>query len=342
MTGSEGDRTLTRSGLDACRPIPGEGGRVVRAFCPFHESDHQRSLRVSLDTGRFQCFACGVWGYLEEHRRQPSRGLSDRAGRKAGRPAFRAPAAPPVAWKAPGGAPVGPGGRTGPTGASGSPSVDLEGVLGCYRAALPGSLGERYLAWRGIPLALAQAVGLGYAADGQWAHRGPTGRPVRQWRHGRLVFPHSDPEGRVVNLYGRAVGADRVPRELRHDHLPGAKGCFNGRVLGLGEGPVHVCEGPFDALSLMAAGALRAVAIFGVTGWRWEWFRDVRELVFAFDADEAGGRWRGLAREAVLRGRRVSFIPPASLGGCKDVNEAWVRGCLRFRASEPGGAPPGS
>jgi hypothetical protein len=30
------------------------------------------------------------------------------------------------------------------------------------------------------------------------------------------------------------------------------------------------------------------VAIFGVQGWRWDWVREVRKLVFALDANTAG------------------------------------------------------
>lgn len=330
---------LTRSELDACRPLAGEGGRAWRAFCPFHESDHQRSLRVSQETGRFHCFACGAWGYLEEHRHGSfSQGVSGSPTRRE----FRTPARASSHMQGIGAGrlPASPRPLQDQASRGGQALPDLDVLFERYQEALPGSVGERYLAWRGIPLDLARSLGIGYASDGQWAHRGTSGRPVRQWKHGRLVFPHSDPEGRLVNFYGRAIGTDGVPRELRHDHLPGAKGYFNGMALGHGDGPVHVCEGPFDAASLMAAGALRVVAIFGVTGWRWEWFRKVRELVFAFDADEAGGKWRALAHEAVLRGRTVSFIPPASLGGCKDVNEAWMRGCLQFRS--PAGGNPSS
>ena len=58
--------TLTEAELNACRPVRGEGGRAIRAFCPFHGSDNQRSLRVDMNTGRFNCFACGAWGYTEE------------------------------------------------------------------------------------------------------------------------------------------------------------------------------------------------------------------------------------------------------------------------------------
>src|SRR6266851_6809437 len=60
--------TLTEADLAACRPLVGEGGHVLRALCPFHGSDRQRSLRVQVSSGRFVCFACGAWGYLEEAR----------------------------------------------------------------------------------------------------------------------------------------------------------------------------------------------------------------------------------------------------------------------------------
>ena len=119
-----------------------------------------------------------------------------------------------------------------------------------------------------------------------------------------------------MNVYGRAVGSgDKVPKTLRHDHLPGARGYFRAEALGEGEGPLFICEGPFDALSLIAAGC-RATAIFGVNGWRWEWARSVRQLVFALDADAAGqSAWRALAREGCLRGKRVAFLPPEAYAG---------------------------
>ncbi len=120
-----------------------------------------------------------------------------------------------------------------------------------------------------------------------------------------------------------------MPKSKRHDHLPGEKGYFNAAALQTGEGPLFVCEGGFDALSLIAAGCSRVVAIYGVDGWRWEWARDVRELVFAMDADEAGGKWKELARQAILRGKKVAFLPAEAYGGHKDVNEAWAAGVLQ-------------
>src|SRR4051812_28157033 len=67
IAGTETNRenlTLTEADLVACRPIVGEDGHVLRAFCPFHGSDRQRGLGVQVDSGRFVCFACGAWGYM--------------------------------------------------------------------------------------------------------------------------------------------------------------------------------------------------------------------------------------------------------------------------------------
>jgi DNA primase len=200
--------------------------------------------------------------------------------------------------------------------------------LAAFQAALPGSRGDTYLQQRGIPLALAQQLGVGYAAPGTWPHA------ARDWRGGRMIFPHTTPDGRLVNLYGRAVGtAEQVPKAQRHDHLPGVKGYFNAAALQAGPGPLWVCEGAFDALALLTAGVSRVVAIFGVQGWRWDWAREVRELVFALDADVAGQQqWRQLARQAALRGKRVAVLPAAAYGGCKDVSEAWATGVLAVGA----------
>jgi hypothetical protein len=133
-----------------------------------------------------------------------------------------------------------------------------------------------------------------------------------------------------VNLYGRAVGtAEQVPKAKRHDHLPGEKGYFNATALQAGDGALWVCEGAFDALALRAAGVPCVVAIFGVQGWRWDWARDIRELVFALDADSTGQRqWRQLARQAALRGKQVAGLEPAAYGGHKDVSAAWAAGVL--------------
>ncbi len=279
-----GQVNLTLADLEAYR---GQGsgvrsGKYLRYYCPVHGSDKQRSLSLNPETGYFKCFACGAWGYLKEYRQKsPWRLFLDTEPRE--RP-------------------------------------ELRKVLQELQRALPGSLGEKYLLRRGIPLELATVCGVGYAAWGKWPHLA-NGRLVRQWKWGRLVFPHTNPDGEVINLYGRAVGDDtNVPKEERHDHLPGPKGIFNAKAL-LSD-TVFVCEGVFDALSLMAAG-YNAVAIFGVTGLRWEWVK-AKRVVFCLDRDAAGERWRELAWEGILRGKEVYFLPHAVYRGYKDLNEVWV------------------
>jgi hypothetical protein len=325
METSRENLTLTDAELAACRPIAGEGSHVLRALCPFHGSDHQRSLRVTLATGRFACFACGAWGYLAEARerwreeQQRHNALRRPPARPQRVPRPRPPAVAPDSQPA-----VRPPAPREPA----SARAHLAQQLAALQAALPGSGGEAYLQQRGIPLALAQQLGVGYAAPGTWPHA------ARDWHGGRVVFPHTTPDGRLVNFYGRAVGtAEQVPKAKRHDHLPGEKGYFNAAALQAGDGPLWVCEGAFDALALLAAGVPRVVAIFGVQGWRWDWARDVRELVFALDADAAGQQqWRALARQAALRGKGVEVLEPMAYGGYKDVNEAWVAGTLAVRA----------
>jgi DNA primase len=325
--------TLSEADLAACRPIVGAGGHVLRALCPFHGSDRQRSLRVHVHSGRFVCFACGAWGYMETARaqwreeQQHQAALRRPPARRQRMPSRRQP--PPPLSRLPAAAT-----RTlsadPPTPRALAPGrSDLAQQLAAFQAALPGSRGATYLQQRGIPLALAQQCGVGYAAPGTWPHA------ARDWRGGRVVFPHTTPDGHVVNLYGRAVGtAEQVPKAKRHDHLPGAKGYFNAAALQEDAGPLWVCEGAFDALALRAAGVPRVVAIFGVQGWRWDWAREARELVFALDADPAGQQqWRQLARQAALRGKHVAVLEPMAYGGHKDVSAAWAAGVLRVNAS---------
>ena len=138
----------------------------------------------------------------------------------------------------------------------------------------------------------------------------------------------------------QAVSEPRLPpAQPRHapDTHPAA--------LQAGAGLRWVCEGAFDVLALLAAGVSRVVAIFGVQGWRWDWARAVRELVFALDADAAGQQqWRQLARQAALRGKRVAVLPPAGLWWAQRCQRGvgrrgpsrWTRGPHQQRRQERG------
>ena len=168
--------TLTEADLAACRPIVGEGGHVLRALCPFHGSDRQRSLRVQVHSGRFVCFACGAWGYMAEARErwreeQQRQAHARRPPARQRQPPRLQPTSPPALGVQP-------------------PPVHTWHVqwyrvilrqrgrtwrqqLAAFQAALPGSRGETYLQQRGIPLALAQQLRRGLCGAGHLAARRP-------------------------------------------------------------------------------------------------------------------------------------------------------------------------
>jgi len=144
--------TLTEADLATCRPIVGECGHVLRALCPFHGSDRQRSLRVQVHSGRFVCFACGAWGYMETAREQ----WREEQQRQAafGRPparrqrVFHRRQSPPRLPR-----PAAAAARTHSTDppAPREPAParpDLAQSLAVFQAALPGSRGETYLQQR--------------------------------------------------------------------------------------------------------------------------------------------------------------------------------------------------
>ncbi len=345
LQGTSENLTLSERELSACGPVAGEGGRVLRAYCPFHGSDRQRSLRLDLRSGRFSCFACGAWGYTqqarEQWRRKHAGSMSEAPAsgeRSAGRQGH--PAAHQEAHRLSEGlSAAATAGITSVRHGEVSTSHTREGLeasLSRYQEALPGSWGEEYLHRRHVPLQLALEYGLGYAVRGTWEHKG-SGKPLcRDWKWGRVVAPMTDSQGRLVNLYGRAVGEDdKVPKCMRHDKLGGEGGLFNARALREGEGPLWVCEGVFDALALIADGKQRSVALIGVNGWKWEQAREVQEMVLAFDVDQTG-RQKSLerAREACLRGKRVWILPPEAYGGHKDASAARAAGVLRLPEPE--------
>jgi CHC2 zinc finger len=209
IVGTETNRenlTLTEADLVACRPIVGEGGHVLRALCPFHGSDRQRSLRVQVHSGRFVCFACGAWGYMDTARAQWREAQQRQA-------AFRRPSAhrqrlthrrqsPPPLSRPPAAA-ARPHSADPPAPRAPVPvRSDLAHQLAAFQTALPGSRGETYLQPRREERSsrcLRTSVSPGRSASRSWsstaasrtrkpsAWRGSRSRPQAQCREGRAA-----------------------------------------------------------------------------------------------------------------------------------------------------------
>lgn len=303
-----------------------EGGNWF-GLCPFHsESSPSFTVPAAGDKAFFHCFGCGAHGdaidFLQQYTGQgfadAVRELAAQVGvnvqeGKAARPVLKAPAKfiPLPAAKV------------------GHIVIDQDAAdrLTSWRAKLPGSPAEGYLEGRGIPLAVAQAVGAGYLPPGEAMGLNAEGRPTAFGP--RIVLPHTLPGGEVVNLYGRSIKPDADKAE-RHRHLSTPKGLFNAAALAL-DGPLWIVEGAFDALALRAAGVDKVLAVFGLAGFDWRWLKGQREIVLALDADESGIEAANkMAEDAAYRAIKVRRLGLEAYGGAKDVSQAWQLGTLQL------------
>lgn len=287
---------LSRSELEAYDSRPTLSGGRLRYRCPEHRGDNQQSLSLDPDTGRWTCHACHAWGTLDYQPRERQdwerQGIWQRPARLPGIPK-PAPDRP-----------------------------ELVEMMARWQAALPGSAGAAYLEALGIPEAVALEAGLGFATDWPW----------RSAPGGRVVYPMTDAAGRLVTLYGRAIGD--VAKGDRHDYSPGSRGgsMFNGEALNGAR--IWLAEGPKDAVALIAAGAPAAevMALGTNKGFPWELAANLRDLVMALDLDEGGER--GTAElEAYgpaygVRCRRLTWATG------KDPAEALAAGALLIEAGK--------
>lgn len=286
-------------------------GKYLRYYCPIHGGDHQRSLQVNPETGHFQCFACGAWGYLEENKQKWIEEEKRKRGYSGGGKRYKKHFEPLPKPKKQAKPVIIPG---------------LLETLKSYQYRLTGSIGEKYLSKRGIPLEIAQKFGVGYSPGNCFR----PGKIEKDWKWGRVIFPHTNPGGEVISFYGRAVGEyEKLSAKLKkywkskkHRHLPGVKGVFNARALS--EDTVFIGEGVFDSLSLIMAGYKNSCSIFGVNGLRWEWVKAWR-IVFCLDNDSTGLKGiQELCWEGKLRGKDIYFLSKEVYQGYKDLNELWV------------------
>lgn len=330
MTAGVDNHRYTLAELEAVATIPPvstNGGRRRRMGCPFHGSDHQRSLEVDLETGRFSCHNCGAWGYLSDHpggnrpgrdRREPGR--ADKASPRPG--AYNGFRRPPEARTAPERptavlqAPVSPSGQPGQ-------AQKMARHMEAARSHLEAPEALAYLEARHIPMEMAREYGLGYFPPGKW--EGKRKRLTARW--GRVAFPLEMPAGELVGIYSRALDPaypqEKAPKEPRHD-VWGTRGLFHPAALA---GPsLFLTEGPFDALAMLAAGYPTSAALVGTKGLRWGWMSQVQELYLCGDMDAEGMKavW-GLAREAVLHGVRVYIPGPDTYGGYQEPADQWER-----------------
>jgi DNA primase len=307
------------------------GTRAI-GLCPFH-AEKTPSFNVSEQDGFYHCFGCGEGGDVFSFvMKTQSASFPEAVRLVAAR--FGLPVPEEAAGSVPRGEPL---------------SRITEAAQAYFRGALRAAGGARtraYLAERGIRPETSERFGLGYAPGGGEAlarHLREQALPLddavavglvlRRTGGGlldrfrdRLIFPITDPRGRVIAFGGRilpgaAVAGDPPPKYLNSPESP----IFHkGRTLyGLGlaresirqRGRVVVVEGYLDVIALAQAGIGEVVAPLGTAltaDQLGALGRFTERVIACFDGDAAGRR--AAARsfpvfiDAGLWGRGV-FLP---------------------------------
>jgi DNA primase len=301
-----------------------ESGERLRAVCPVHGGDHQRSLSIDRATGWGFCHCCHATVLVEALSSPLVLANEGRSLRKRAGAGQRTTTITP-GWQQ-------------------AEVAALQAALPVMQEALASSRrAQRYLDERGIPLATAGVAGIGYLSRAVWEQISPSEAQhlLKRWI-GRILFPLASPYGQ--GFIGRTLlrwepGMD----ENTHKALlegPGAPrrwiksnpaGWFGGDALKHSEGPLILVEGGFDRLALLSAGmpAESVLALVG-TAARPSWLRwlapQLQSVVLALDADHGGKEaMERLAGEFQQAGLVVSLCPPPRDRYGKDWSERWRR-----------------
>ena len=319
--------------IDARVPLK-KTGRNYSACCPFH-NEKTPSFTVAPDKQFYYCFGCGAKGnavgFLMEYEHlsfpEAVKQLADKAGVEV--PQERPETAQDVARKD-----------------HVQRVLDLLSRADRYYRQQLKSAPERqsavtYLKGRGLSGTVAARFGLGFAPPGfdnlmsslsldqvglelaleagLLVRREDTGRTYDKFRD-RIMFPIRDTRGRTIGFGGRLLG-DGKPKYLNSPETP----VFHkGRELyGLWEWrqsrdkspQLFVVEGYMDVIALAQHGIDNAVATLGTATTEdhaQKLFRQVDEVVFCFDGDNAGrnAAWRALesALATLEDGKQARFL----------------------------------
>ncbi|MBA2391969.1 MAG: toprim domain-containing protein [Ktedonobacteraceae bacterium] len=318
-------------------------GDRIRAYCPVHGSDSQKSLSITHSTGWGRCFnaACNATVLIREFNPDLARRLLQRYTSitivseephaeepEEFEPAPRKPsvARPAASWQ----------------------QEECAGLLrqndllcqalfdyrlaDCWQA-------QAYLEARSIPLEIADQERIAYFPLELFSNHFADQPALARWQE-RLLFPLTSPTGR--GFAGRALWRwqlhiDEATHKAMLDQ-PGAPprwlktnpaGWFCAPPVSFGDRVILV-EGPFDRLALLAAGftSNEVVALVGTT-LHPDWLPEhVRHIVLAPDGDDAGIASILRLVEVISQdddSREIYLCPPPSDQRGKDWSERWNR-----------------
>jgi hypothetical protein len=325
-----------------------ESGKRLRAYCPIHGGDHQRSLSIDSSTGWGFCHCCHATVLVETSDPMITGRRGSRDERRGADSDTRSPRPcvdplPPSSLRPD---PVRHMRSATPTPHWQQDEVAaLAAVAPLMRESLASSEhAQGYLNERGILLAIAQASGIGYLSRAVWeqANDAAEQRTLLQRWIGRIVFPLGSPDGQ--GFIGRTLlrwepGMDENAHKTLLDR-PGAPrrwvktnpaGWFGFDAPGQLTERVVLVEGGFDRLALLAAGfpATTVIALVGTAArpvWLVRSAPQVKGVVLALDADLGGKTAMERLADEFRRARlSVALCPPPHDRWGKDWSERWRR-----------------
>jgi hypothetical protein len=324
-----------------------ERGERLRAYCPIHGGDHQRSLSIDSSTGWGFCHCCHATVLVETSNPMIADKRGSRDERRGADSDTRSPPCvdplPPSYLR--------PDPLRHMRSATPIPHwqqdevAALVAVAPLMRKSLASSEhAQGYLNERGIPLAIALASGSGYLSRAVWEQANVAAEQrtlLKRWI-GRIVFPLGSPDGQGFigrTLLRWAPGMDENAHKALLDR-PGIPrrwvktnpaGWFGFDAPGRLAEWVVLVEGGFDRLALLAAGfpASTVIALVGTAaqpGWLARSAPQVKGAVLALDADDSGKTaMERLADEFRQVGLSVVLCPPPHDQWGKDWSERWRR-----------------
>lgn len=298
---------------------PKPSGGWIRAYCPIHGGDHQRSLSINEDTGFGRCHQCGAGVVVREINPDAAANIAQHSHSdviKVRDPKYfmqRQPKPPTVQpWQQ-------------------EEIALLRALQPHMEAHLADERARTYLAERGISLVTAERCHAGYIPDvglcGRYA-------PLARWRD-RLIFPVQSKEN-GIQFVGRSLklwhpGMDEGTHKQLLDRLTmtrrwiktHATGWLNFQAMEQAARIIFV-EGAFDALAPIEAGLVNTVAVIG-TALDVKWLPQRRAHLFiALDGDESGREKSEAARRTLYEHGydvTVCSVPADGLG--KDWSERY-------------------
>ena len=287
-----------------------QSGERLRAYCPIHGSDHQRSLSIDLGSGWGFCHCCHATVLVQSmatgiasgqgnnywQRNAHTGAFGDEASAEHLHPSSVRPyhvrrdrsALPLSHWQR-------------------EEVAALTAVAPLMREALASSRrAQLYLTERGVPPTLALKSGVGYLSRAAW-DQAPVPKEQQQllkrWI-GRIIFPLGSSDGQ--GFIGRTLlkwepGMDENAHKALLDQPGGPRRWVKTNPAGwfgfdaprqLTEWVVLV-EGGFDRLVLLAAGfpANAVIALVGTAArpaWLARFAPQVKRVMLALDADDGG------------------------------------------------------